>query len=243
MLLSHLARCVKSPAVLAVRKSSGRMAVASTPSSWSIPAHRHTAVRSFASTLPPDDPQATFKAQPPTKLNLEMARGIQTANQLILKHGVGQQRLKLLETQNDLPLVQKWQRMMEIYLGAQLHTIAALGYDTNEQGIMMYTQHLAQFIGGCDPETQEEFRTQGRETWRTMLATAFQLDEDSILPKGEEMGIVDARNTVHKVASELMAPRVLEMVAESCGKLPPRKFGMDYKKGQYSTGLCKQYIP
>jgi hypothetical protein len=159
-------------------------------------------------------------AKPPTKLNIEMARGIQNGNKLILRHGVGQQRLQLLATQSDLPLVKKWQRMMEIYLGAQLHVIAALGYETNEQGIMMYTQQLAQFVQGCDYDTQEEFRSMGRDTWRNMLATAFGLDTSDLQ---EEMSIVDARNTVHKVASKLREPSILEMVAQNCGKIPPRK--------------------
>lgn len=233
MLVAHyFVRCIKSPALLAARQSATRRTMAAT-SCWkdataSLISRRSaatsTAVRSFASALPPDDPQATFRAVPPKSLNIQMARGIQSANQLILRYGVGQQRLKLLSQTPNLPLVQKWQRMMEIYLGAQLHTIAALGYDTNEQGIMMYTQQLAQFIGGCDPAAQEEFRTLGRETWRNMLATAFQLDEDAVLPNGEEMGIVDARNTVHKVASKLMEPSVLETVAQKCAKIPARKF-------------------
>ena len=85
---------------------------------------------------------------------------------------------------------------------------------------MMYTQQLAQFIGGCPPETQEQFRTSGRETWRGMLAIAFDLDEESILENGEEMSIVDARNTVHKVASKLMEPAILEMVAQRCAEIP-----------------------
>lgn len=167
--------------------------------------------------LPPDDPQAQFKPTPPTELNMEMAKGIQTANHLILKYGVGRQRLELLAKESDstMPLVIKWQRMMEIYLGAQLHVVAALGYQTDEQGIMMYTQQLAQFVGTkCDLETQDEFRATGRETWREMLATAFDLDKDMIAEKyGNELSIVDARNIVHKVASALIEPNILEEVA------------------------------
>lgn len=67
--------------------------------------------RSFSSNqqLPPDDPQAQFKPIPPPELNLEMAKGIQTANHLILKYGVGRQRLELLSKENDgMPLVIKW---------------------------------------------------------------------------------------------------------------------------------------
>ena len=167
--------------------------------------------------LPPNDPQAQFQAKPPVELNMEMAQGIQTANHLILKHGVGRQRLELLakETDSSMPLVLKWQRMMEIYLGAQLHIVASLGYQTDEQGIMMYTQQLAQFVGTkCDPVTQDEFRAKGRDTWREMLTIAFDLDKDLIAEKcGNELSIVDARNIVHKVASALIEPSILEEVA------------------------------
>mmetsp|Transcript_25449 Transcript_25449/g.55747 ORF Transcript_25449/g.55747 Transcript_25449/m.55747 type:complete len:334 (-) Transcript_25449:159-1160(-) len=174
--------------------------------------------------LPPDDPQAQFKPTPPTELNMEMAKGIQTANHLILKYGVGKQRLQLLSKESELPLVVKWQRMMEIYLGAQLHVVAALGYETNEQGIMMYTQQLAQFVGTkCDPMIQDEFRASGRVTWRDMLVIAFDLDQDTIAEKyGNELSIVDARNIAHKVASALIEPNILDEVATRVGQLPPQ---------------------
>lgn len=175
--------------------------------------------------LPPDDPQDQFRATPPTELNLEMAKGIQTANHLILKYGVGRQRLEILAKENDdVPLVVKWQRMMEIYLGAQLHVVAALGYPTDEQGIMMYTQQLSQFVATkCTQEQQEEFRLVGRKTWREMLTMAFDLDKKFIAEKfGNELSIVDARNIVHKVASRLIEPSILEEVATQVGKIPPQ---------------------
>lgn len=184
-------------------------------------------VRNFSTQIPPDDPQAQFKPEPPKEMNMEIAEGIQNANKLILRHGVGNQRLKLLAQTPEMPLVLKWQRMMEIYLGAQLHVVAALGYDTNENGIVVYTQQLAKFVSTCDPDSQENFRKVGRDTWRDMLSTAFDLDEELLNEKAsEEMSIVDARNTVHKVASRLMEPVILEAVAERIGKMPPRKLGV-----------------
>eukprot|EP00980_Cylindrotheca_fusiformis_P008226 scaffold1736_cov127-Cylindrotheca_fusiformis.AAC.40 len=175
-------------------------------------------LRSF-SQLPPDDPQSQFQPSPPKELNMEMAIGIQDANQLFLRHGIGRQRLELLAQDENMPLVIKWQRMMQIYLGMQVHTIAGLGYQTNEQGIMLYTQHLAQFVSSCEPAVQDSFREVGRKTWRDMLATAFELDED-VLKENEELSIVDARNAVHKVASKLIEPNILEEVATRCGQLP-----------------------
>lgn len=170
---------------------------------------------------------------------------------LILRHGVGQQRLSLLASQTNLPLVTKWQRMMEIYLGAQLHVVAALGYETNEQGIMTYTQQLSQFITKCDPATQDEFRAIGRDTWRTMLAIAFDLDEEEISKKfvananstnsstAGELSIVDARNSVHKVATKLMAPETLELIASECAKLPAGMIRPTY----VACVLCNAFVP
>jgi hypothetical protein len=168
------------------------------------------------------NPQADFKPQAPTKLNMEMAQGIQQANLLILKHGVGYQRLQLLAKDHETPLVMKWQRMMEIYLGAQLHIVAALGYETSEMGIMTYTQQLAKFVSECEPTAQENFQKIGRETWRGMLATAFDLDVTE-LEKREELSIVDARNVQHKVSSKLQEPAILQMVSEQCAKLPAQE--------------------
>jgi hypothetical protein len=168
------------------------------------------------------NPQADFKPRAPTKLNLEMAEGIQQANLLILKHGVGFQRLQELAKDNETPLVMKWQRMMEIYLGAQLHIVAALGYETSEVGIMTYTQQLAKFVSESEPTLQESFQKIGRDTWRGMLVTAFELDV-SELEKREELSIVDARNVQHKVSSKLQEPAILQMVSEQCAKLPAQE--------------------
>lgn len=151
---------------------------------------------------------------------MEMAIGIQDANQLFLRHGIGQQRLQLLAEDQNMPLVIKWQRMMQIYLGMQLHTIAGLGYQTNEQGIMLYTQQLAQFVSACEPTVQATFREVGRKTWRDMLATAFELDDEILKEQQSELSIVDARNAVHKVSSKLIEPSILEEVSTRCGQLP-----------------------
>jgi hypothetical protein len=62
------------------------------------------------------NPQENFQPKPPSSLNMEMAQGIQDANLLILRHGVGRQRLEVLAKDDSLPLVQKWQRMMEVSL-------------------------------------------------------------------------------------------------------------------------------
>jgi hypothetical protein len=179
---------------------------------------------SSSSNAPPPPPNAHFQPKPPDELNLEMARGIQQANLMILRHGIGKQRLELLAQTSfaDMELTAKWQQMMEIYLTCQLHIVAALGYPTNEQGIMQYTRHLAQFVAGCSPDVQEEFRKVGRDTWREMLTVAFDLEEILLDKKAldTELSIVEARNIMHQVSSQLIQPSVLELVAQQCSQLP-----------------------
>jgi hypothetical protein len=66
-----------------------------------------------------------------------MAFGIQNATELFVKHGVGMQKLKEIakEPRDTNTLVHRWQRMMEAYLGSQVHVLAGLGYPPNENGL------------------------------------------------------------------------------------------------------------
>ena len=185
-------------------------------------------IRSMSTTPPPPPSATTFTPKPPDSLNMEMARGIQESNLLILRHGIGKQRLLQLaeSTEEEVDLTMKWQQMMEIYLTCQLHMVAALGYPTNEQGIMQYTQQLAQFVTTCSPEVQEEFRAKGRETWREMLTVAFDLQDilDDTNATQDELSVVDARNIMHQVSSQLIEPNILNQVATQCSQLPHGTF-------------------
>jgi len=75
--------------------------------------------------------------RPPSALNQEMAFGIQSSTKLFLDHGLGIQRLEELskDAGNLDTVVNRWQRMMEAYLGTQVHVLAGLGYAPNESGL------------------------------------------------------------------------------------------------------------
>ena len=83
--------------------------------------------------------QATIKH--PFSLTKEIAVGIQDSTALFIKHGVGMQKLQMIakEAGNTETLVNRWQRMMEAYLGTQVHVLAGLGYQPNENGLREYT--------------------------------------------------------------------------------------------------------
>jgi activator of HSP90 ATPase len=80
---------------------------------------------------------STTTSKPPYSLTKEMAFGIQNATELFVKHGVGMQKLKEIakEPRDTNTLVHRWQRMMEAYLGSQVHVLAGLGYPPNENGL------------------------------------------------------------------------------------------------------------
>ncbi len=66
-----------------------------------------------------------------------MAFGIQKATRMYVDHGVGYQKLnEIAKDKGDVgTLVTRWQRMMEAFLGTQVHVIAGLGYSPSEQGL------------------------------------------------------------------------------------------------------------
>ncbi len=73
----------------------------------------------------------------PLSVNKEMAFGIQDATEMYVKHGISNQRLTQLSKESGDPktLVSRWQRMMEAFLGTQVHVLGGLGYTPDENGL------------------------------------------------------------------------------------------------------------
>jgi hypothetical protein len=173
-----------------------------------------TTPRYFSST----DPQV-FKPTPPTAIDQDMAESIQDTTLFYLRHGISNQRLVALSKDQDSSLVEKWQRMMEIYLSTQVFVISGLGFTGDERGLQHYTQVLAQYMQTCDEEIKDTYRRVGTETWRELLCTAFDMDVNEI----QSISIVDARNLMHKVSSKMQEPGILMKVQKECAKVPPSK--------------------
>ena len=181
----------------------------------------HTRHLSSAPPAPPSPSPTNEQPVPnaPFSLTKEMAFCIQKSTELFINHGLGMQRLQdVAKEAGDIDtLVSRWQRMMEAYLGTQVHVLAGLGYPPNENGLHLYNQHVAMYMQNADPDTQEELRLGTRDLWRTVLATAFHLSVEEIADS--EMDIVAARNTMHKVSQKMQTPEILESIALKCGKL------------------------
>lgn len=96
--------------------------------------HGQSIVRNLSSQLSDAN---SLSIKPPSFISKEMAFGIQSATKMYMKHGVGYQKLKEIakESGNNKTLVTRWQRMMEAFLGTQVHVIAGLGYTPNERGL------------------------------------------------------------------------------------------------------------
>jgi hypothetical protein len=91
----------------------------------------------FQSALAVPDGNKGNNIQAPKVLTTEMAMGCQDAMKLFLKHGLGMQRLKdIAKNANESnTLVQRWQRMMEAFIGTQVHVLAGMGYSPDEAGL------------------------------------------------------------------------------------------------------------
>lgn len=53
-------------------------------------------------------------------MNEEIAMGVQYATRMYMRHGLGHQRLEELSKDTVMPLIMKWQKMMEAFLGTQV---------------------------------------------------------------------------------------------------------------------------
>ncbi|KAL7545973.1 hypothetical protein ACHAWF_009323 [Thalassiosira exigua] len=168
-----------------------------------------------AGTPPPPPPDAVHR--PPDSLTPEAGLGAQDAMRLFVRHGPGRRRLEAVAADKGrTPLVERWQRMVEAYLVTQCHVISLLGYPPDEKGLGAYTQQLSDALKLSSPDVQESLRVAGRDTYRMVLAAAFDLPLAEEMEKRGELSVVDARNIMHKVSLRMQDPEVLEKVAKEC---------------------------
>jgi hypothetical protein len=165
--------------------------------------------RSFSST-------ETFVPQSPNELSSAMAEGILDSTQFYIRHGISNQRLRALANQSEMPVMDKWQQMMEIYITTQLHVIAGLGYPATQDGLNLYAQHLHACLQSVTDEAMRQlFVEVRRDTWREIVAIVF----DVPLSELPVLTIVEARNLMHQVSSKMMAPDTLLMIQQQTAKI------------------------
>lgn len=171
----------------------------------------------FMSTQQQPTPIVNANTPPPEKLAPEAGLGAQDAMKLFVQHGVGRRKLNdIAADKGKTPLVDRWQKMVATYIETQCHVITLLGYTPDERGIGLYTQHLQQAMASSSPEVQDMLRIAGRDTYRMVLANAFNLPLMEEQESKGELSIVDARNIMHKVSLRMQDPEVLEKVAKIC---------------------------
>jgi hypothetical protein len=83
-----------------------------------------SAARSLSSKNYDEPIFENFKASPPAQLSTAMAEGIADATQFYVRHGISNQRLRAMAKDDAMPVVVKWQKMMEVFLTTQVHVIA-----------------------------------------------------------------------------------------------------------------------
>lgn len=156
----------------------------------------------------------TFKPKRPDELTTEMAEGIVETTRFYCRHGISNQRFRILATE-DLSIQDRWARMMEIYLQTQAHVIAGLGYQPNDEGLQTYAFHLQACINKTDMTMRELFMDIRRETWREIVATTFQIDPSEI----PSLNIEEARSLMHKISSKMIDPDTLLVIQHKTAKI------------------------
>lgn len=145
--------------------------------------------------------------------------GVQYATRMYMRYGIGKQRLEEIAQARGVPLITKWQKMMEAFLGTQVHVLAGLGYAPTEEGLGSYNYQLGSWLQGESPDMQERMRSIGRDIWREVLCATFDVKADDMM----EVDIVEARNMMHKVSQKMQDDKTLKMIAKKCMAIEPSK--------------------
>jgi len=200
-------------------------AAPSLPSSSSINAESRATAADAASK------RHLYADGPPESLTIETILAIQEVMKFYILHGIGKYKLGQIAAANTTTtttddtsssLVERWQRMIAIYLETQCRAISLMGYSPDEYGITRYTQQVQRVMSVSSPSEQEEVRLAGRDTYRLVLSSAFAttvpnlLNEQNTKKGGGELSIVDARNIMHKVSLRMLETEILEKVSKRC---------------------------
>ena len=155
----------------------------------------------------------------PERLTAEMLQTINDCMELYLSMGVAHYRLVQLSQQADggtMSVVERWQKMMEIFFTAQLHIISNLGYAMNEMGLQHYAKHTQDFFDNLSDETQEiHFKTARQEIWRKLVSTSFDFNIRDV----PQLTVVEARNHMHLVTSKMCSPDILLLIQKKVGRI------------------------
>ena len=164
----------------------------------------------------------TVETKPPEKLDQNMLEIINNVLELYIQHGVTRERLLQLskDTNNNLSLVQHWQKMMEIYFTAQLTILVPLGYQPDERGLQQYAYQLQQYTMELEKDQSKRqvemhFRNTRKIIWRLVVSTAFDLNLSNL----PEMELVTARNHMHAVATRMSSPEILMQIQKSVSRI------------------------
>lgn len=169
---------------------------------------------------------------PPSSVNPDMIYGVNNATLLYINHGLGSRHLEDLAKQvgDSSTLVPRWQKMMEVFLGTQVHVISGLGYSPDEKGIALFNNHMGVLMQNAEPDVQERLRDEARLLWKSTLSKAFDMELETIMKK--EVDVVEAREIMHKISARMQEPEILEKVAKKTGSIvnadPQQEMGLKH---------------
>jgi hypothetical protein len=135
---------------------------------------------------------------------------VQQTTLMYINHGTASQSLEQIAAMTkagNINLVVRWQKMMEVLLGSQVHILAGLGYPQSEQGLQLYNQQLGQLMQNCDPDEVDILQKASRDVWRHCLTKAFDLSLKDAM--AASLNIVDARKVMHAVSQKMQSDEFL----------------------------------
>lgn len=120
-----------------------------------------------------------------------------------------EEQLRSIGADGSLTLLDRWQQMLEILLGAQMGCAAVYGFKADQQGLALFNnQHIEMM------QNEAQLKRLNEEKWDYLLKTVFNLD------KRVEITLEQARQVVKAVAEAIESEPFLVRVEQLMKQMP-----------------------
>lgn len=154
-------------------------------------------------------------------LPFEAIVGISETVLLFLEHSQFGKELDALQNSKSNTLGERWRKMTESMLRAQLHAIAPFGFGADAKGIQDFSMACADTMGKLDRHKNqrglEDLEAVNQDTWSVLVQRAFGVQSVQWLDQNV------ARSLALGICSQLVSPNTLKTAEEiqKRSALPP----------------------
>lgn len=132
----------------------------------------------------------------PTSITMPEAVAILDSTFTFIRLGLPGRKLDGLKDDGDATVQEKWESMMQIRVGTELHVIAAFGYEPTSNGMLAYRQVMNRLLQDATQSEREAIQKIDQDIWAELIHRTYAII-------AEPMQLLKAREVVLHVTSAL----------------------------------------